>query len=120
MFRGIEPVDTLDDETDAPVEEMNTSVALMEKETQIPVDDGSSRSVTVPEKLIDQVIGQEHAVEVIRKAAIQRRHVMMIGTPVRASPCWQRQWLSCFQRKRCRISLHIQTLTIKMNLSSEL
>ena len=78
---GIEPVDTLDDETDAPVEEMNTSAASMEKETQIPVDDGSSRSVTVPEKLIDQVIGQEHAVEVIRKAAIQRRHVMMIGTP---------------------------------------
>jgi Lon-like ATP-dependent protease len=35
----------------------------------------------VPEKLIDQVIGQEHAVEVIKKAAIQRRHVMMIGTP---------------------------------------
>ena len=34
-----------------------------------------------PEKLIDQVIGQEHAVEVIKKAAIQRRHVMMIGSP---------------------------------------
>jgi Lon-like ATP-dependent protease len=35
----------------------------------------------VPKKLIDQVIGQEHAVEVIKKAAIQRRHVMMIGSP---------------------------------------
>ncbi|MDD1725159.1 MAG: ATP-dependent protease LonB [Methanospirillum sp.] len=44
-------------------------------------DDGTSRSVKVPDNLIDQVIGQEHAVEVIRKAAIQRRHVMMIGTP---------------------------------------
>ncbi len=44
-------------------------------------DDGSSRVIQVPESLIDQVIGQEHAVEVIRKAAIQRRHVMMIGTP---------------------------------------
>ena len=32
-------------------------------------------------KLIDQVIGQEHAVEVIRKASSQRRHVMMIGSP---------------------------------------
>ncbi|UUX91116.1 ATP-dependent protease LonB [Methanoplanus endosymbiosus] len=41
----------------------------------------SSSEIEVPEKLIDQVIGQEHAVEVIRKAAIQRRHVMMIGTP---------------------------------------
>ena len=44
-------------------------------------DDGTSRVIHVPESLIDQVVGQEHAVEVIRKAAIQRRHVMMIGTP---------------------------------------
>jgi Lon-like ATP-dependent protease len=40
-----------------------------------------SSEVEVPLKLIDQVIGQDHAVEVIRKAAIQRRHVMMIGSP---------------------------------------
>jgi len=47
----------------------------------VQVDDGTSRIIQVPEILIDQVIGQDHAVEVIRKAAIQRRHVMMIGTP---------------------------------------
>ena len=41
----------------------------------------TSSQIEVPEKLIDQVIGQEHAVEVIQKAAIQRRHVMMIGSP---------------------------------------
>lgn len=41
----------------------------------------TSSEIAVPEPLIDQVIGQEHAVEVIRKAAIQRRHVMMIGSP---------------------------------------
>ncbi len=41
----------------------------------------SSSEIEVPEQLIDQVIGQEHAVEVVRKAAIQRRHVLMIGTP---------------------------------------
>ena len=40
-----------------------------------------SSAIAVPAKLIDQVIGQEHAVEVIKKAAIQRRHVMMIGIP---------------------------------------
>ena len=40
-----------------------------------------SSTIEVPAKLIDQVIGQEHAVEVIKKAAIQRRHVMMIGSP---------------------------------------
>jgi Lon-like ATP-dependent protease len=41
----------------------------------------TSAQIEVPATLIDQVIGQEHAVEVIRKAAIQRRHVMMIGSP---------------------------------------
>lgn len=41
----------------------------------------SSSQIEVPATLIDQVIGQERAVEVIRKAAIQRRHVMMIGSP---------------------------------------
>jgi Lon-like ATP-dependent protease len=40
-----------------------------------------SSQVEIPTKLIDQVIGQENAVEVIKKAAIQRRHVMMIGSP---------------------------------------
>jgi ATP-dependent Lon protease len=38
-------------------------------------------SITVPENLIDQVIGQDEAVEVIKKAARQRRHVMLIGSP---------------------------------------
>jgi Lon-like ATP-dependent protease len=41
----------------------------------------TSSEIEVPPKLIDQVIGQEHGVEVIKKAAIQRRHVMMIGSP---------------------------------------
>jgi Lon-like ATP-dependent protease len=41
----------------------------------------TSSQIEVPASLIDQVIGQERAVEVIRKAAIQRRHVMMIGSP---------------------------------------
>ncbi|MDD4331593.1 MAG: ATP-dependent protease LonB [Methanosarcinaceae archaeon] len=38
-------------------------------------------SIEVPKLLIDQVLGQEHAVEVVKKAASQRRHIMMIGTP---------------------------------------
>jgi len=41
----------------------------------------ATSDVKVPELLVDQVIGQEHAVEVVKKAAKQRRHVMMIGTP---------------------------------------
>ncbi|MDI6903064.1 MAG: ATP-dependent protease LonB [Methanocellales archaeon] len=41
----------------------------------------ATEDIKVPELLIDQVIGQERAVEVIKKAAKQRRHVMLIGTP---------------------------------------
>lgn len=44
-------------------------------------DFNTTNSIDVPELLIDQVIGQDHAVEVVKKAASQRRHVMMIGTP---------------------------------------
>jgi Lon-like ATP-dependent protease len=51
-------------------------------EVSTPDSTGATSSqIEVPATLIDQVIGQEHAVEVIRKAAIQRRHVMMIGSP---------------------------------------
>ena len=41
----------------------------------------STKDLEVPPLLIDQVIGQEHASEIIKKAAQQRRHVMLIGTP---------------------------------------
>jgi len=41
----------------------------------------STEEIEVPERLVDQVIGQEHARDVIMKAAKQRRHVMMIGSP---------------------------------------
>ncbi|HHH78128.1 MAG TPA: hypothetical protein ENL18_02825, partial [Thermoplasmatales archaeon] len=30
---------------------------------------------------MDQVIGQDHAVRVVRQAARQKRHVMLIGDP---------------------------------------
>src|SRR5512137_809272 len=41
----------------------------------------STKDIKVPKRLIDQVIGQDDAVEVIKKAAEQRRHVMLIGDP---------------------------------------
>ncbi len=41
----------------------------------------STKELKVPEKIIDQVIGQEEAVNLIRKAALQRRHVLLIGDP---------------------------------------
>ncbi len=45
------------------------------------LDIASTKDIEVPKQLIEQVIGQEHAVEVVKKAANQRRHVMMLGTP---------------------------------------
>src|SRR2546428_2956608 len=41
----------------------------------------STAEVKIPEKLVEQVIGQEGAVEIIKKAAEQKRHVMLIGDP---------------------------------------
>jgi len=41
----------------------------------------STADIEVPDRLVDQVIGQDHARDIVRKAAKQRRHVMMIGTP---------------------------------------
>jgi Lon-like ATP-dependent protease len=41
----------------------------------------TTAEIAVPDRLVDQVIGQEHARDVIMKAAKQRRHVMMIGSP---------------------------------------
>jgi len=37
--------------------------------------------IKVPDKLVDQVIGQDEAVYIIKKAASQRRHVLLIGDP---------------------------------------
>ena len=41
----------------------------------------STSDIEVPDRLVDQVIGQDHARDVVKKAAKQRRHVMMIGSP---------------------------------------
>ena len=41
----------------------------------------TTEEIEVPKRLIDQVIGQDHAVEAIKKAAVQKRHVMLIGSP---------------------------------------
>lgn len=45
------------------------------------VDFKTTKDVPVPERFVDQVIGQDESVEVIKKAAQQKRHVMLIGEP---------------------------------------
>ena len=41
----------------------------------------STEQIHIPDLMADRVIGQEDAVEVMRKAASQKRHVMLIGEP---------------------------------------
>jgi len=41
----------------------------------------STAEIKVPERTIDQVIGQDKAVETVKLAAKQRRHVLLIGPP---------------------------------------
>jgi Lon-like ATP-dependent protease len=41
----------------------------------------TTAEIDIPEKLADRVIGQDKAVTVIKKAAAQKRHVMLIGEP---------------------------------------
>ena len=57
-------------------------------ETLPPVDEWirgldfkNTAEIKVPDHLVEQVIGQDSAVEVIKKAAEQKRHVMLIGDP---------------------------------------
>lgn len=53
----------------------------MDEDDNIGFSFENTSNIDVPKLLIDQVLGQEHAVEVVKKAASQRRHIMMIGTP---------------------------------------
>ena len=61
---------------------------VAEKESVAPLDEwieeqtfNSTNDIEIPEKMADQVIGQDRAVEVVKKAAAQKRHVMLIGEP---------------------------------------
>ncbi len=41
----------------------------------------STEEIKVPKKIIDQVIGQENAKNIVQKAAAQRRNILLIGQP---------------------------------------
>ncbi len=82
----------LDIDTDDAEEEVitfwTTEANASDEVLKIPIDEWiddvefeSTEDVPVPERLVDQVIGQIAASSVIRKAAEQRRHMMMIGDP---------------------------------------
>ena len=41
----------------------------------------TTKDIPVSKKIVDQVIGQDHGVNIVKKAAEQRRHVLLIGEP---------------------------------------
>ncbi len=41
----------------------------------------TTKDIDISKNIIGQVVGQEHAVNIIKKAAEQRRHVLLIGEP---------------------------------------
>lgn len=51
------------------------------EELKIPLNFKSTEEVDVPHSLIQQVIGQDKAQEIMRKAAQQKRNVLLIGVP---------------------------------------
>ena len=50
-------------------------------EDEIPLKFKTTAEIEVPKKIIDQVIGQDRAVEIVKKAAKQRRNVLLLGSP---------------------------------------
>ena len=83
------------EEDDSPTEKEEEMVTVWSPEAadnieinSTPIDEWvrgmdftSTDQVPIPERLVDQVIGQDAGSIVIRKAAEQRRHMMMIGDP---------------------------------------
>ncbi|MHA2501599.1 MAG: ATP-dependent protease LonB [Candidatus Kariarchaeaceae archaeon] len=59
---------------------METSPQV-DNDVLLDIDFNHTGEISIPSKIIDQVIGQEEANKVMRKAAAQRRHVMLIGEP---------------------------------------
>ena len=50
-------------------------------EPLIDVNIKTTAEIPVPTRIIDQVLGQKRAVDLVKKAAIQRRNVLLIGAP---------------------------------------
>ena len=80
-FEEQEPTDESSNEV---VLEPEVTQDVVEEETKPMLDYDnikSSKDIEVPPLLIDQVIGHEESIETIKKAAKQRRNVLLIGDP---------------------------------------
>jgi Lon-like ATP-dependent protease len=60
----------------------------------------NTSQVEVPPRLLDQVIGQDDAVEVAKKAATQRRHMILIGEPGTGKSMIARAMVDCLPKEQ--------------------
>jgi Lon-like ATP-dependent protease len=82
------PLESDEPEESLPTLPTNGETVEVAVEPLVPVNEWIERQdftttadIEVPKMLLEQVIGQDHAVTVVRKAAEQKRHVMLIGDP---------------------------------------
>ena len=54
---------------------------MTEKKEKDYLDLDSTAEIKVSESMVDQVVGQERGVEIIKKAAKQKRNVFLVGEP---------------------------------------
>lgn len=47
----------------------------------MPLAYKTTKDIQIPKQMVEQVIGQEQAVNIIKKAALKRRNVLLIGSP---------------------------------------
>src|SRR6056297_2696805 len=51
------------------------------KENVKPLKYKDTSQIPIPNRIVDQVVGQERAIQLIKKAAQQKRHIMLVGEP---------------------------------------
>lgn len=99
-------------QTEIPIENNE-----QEKEELPPIDKwiqdikfNTTEDIKVPENLLDQVIGQDQTVAIVKKAAEQKRHVMLIGDPGTGKSMVARAMTEFLPKGNSKISLSIQTV----------
>ena len=124
---------TTSDEADSVSEEEEVMVTVWSPEpsetielNDTPVDEWvrsidfkTTEDVPIPERLVDQVIGQEAGSVVIRKAAEQRRHMMMIGDPGTGKSMLARSMTELLPQDKLEDIYVTQTMMMKMSQGLE-
>jgi Lon-like ATP-dependent protease len=59
----------------------NEKIVEDSKDAEFGLNFSSTKEIFVPKSLIEQVIGQDKSVEIIKKAAAQKRNVLLVGVP---------------------------------------